>query len=265
MERKVERLAKAITEAISRWDTVECVTIGEHSETDALDPNFALVLDVYLRGSPPTVEERQHAFAQAVGQPGAFESAISRSKDRFFIDEIPIRVEYKNLEMIDDVIGRSKGADSQLVWVLKNSGTYIFYRIKNSRVLYEKSDWIDRARRDIGCLPEGFWDGLRLAFMAKMEHYLSDLGAASFNNDGYFYSVSLAGFLRYAAASLFMANRRLEPSNRYVNEQLRTLPKLPGDFPERWEALLRTDTDLSGNQRKYKLAELLALSIISLK
>jgi len=264
MKRKVEKLAKAITEAVSSWESVECVAVGENSESDVLDPNFALVIDVYLRGAPPTVEERQAAFAVAVGQPGAFESAVSRSKDRFFIDELPIRVEYKNVEMIDNVLERSKGPDSQLVWILKNSGTYMLYRLQNSKVFYKKSDWIDRARRDIESLPDDFWEGLREAFMAKMEHYLSDLGAASYNDDGYFYCVSLAGFIRYTAAALFIANRRLEPSNRFVSERLRELEHLPGDFLGRWETLLRSDMDISGKQ-KYKVAELIALSVISFK
>jgi hypothetical protein len=261
MKWKVERLAKAITDAVSSWSTVECVTVGEHSENDVLDPYFALVVDVYLRGAPPTVEERQAAFAAAVGQPGAFETAVSRSKDRFFIEGLPVRVEYKNVSMIDEVLSRSKGPDAQLVWVLKNSGTYMFYRISHSRVLYEKSDWIKSVRASIAELPDAFWDGLREAFLTKMEHYLSDLGAASFRDDPYFYSVSLAGFIRYTAAALFMANKELEPSHRYIDARLHELPSLPADFIGRWETLLRLDMEMSWTQ-KYKVAELIARSVI---
>jgi hypothetical protein len=206
MKRKVEQLANSITEAVSRWNSVECVTLGEHSESDILDPYFALVIDVYLRGSPPTAGERQAAYTASLGQPGAFESSVSRSKDRFFIDEIPVRVEYKNVDMLDYTINRSKGPDAESVWVLKNSGTYMFYRLLYSRILYKKSDWIDAVRREIAQLPPAFWEGLREACQSKMEHYLSDLGAASCLDDGFFYCVSLAGFVRYTAASLFMAN-----------------------------------------------------------
>jgi hypothetical protein len=263
MKKKVERIALSITQAISAWESVECVTLGEHSESDVNDPYFALVLDVYLRAAPPTVEERQAAFVGAVGQPGAFESSVSRSKDRFFINALPVRVEYKNIAAIDDVLARSKGPDSELVWVLKNSGTYVFYRLQSSRVLYQKSDWIDRVRKDIAQLPAPFWEGLREAFLSKMEHYLADLGAASFSDDGYFYSVSLAGFIRYAAAAVFMANKRLEPSHRYVSLRLSELPSLPDDFLGRWETLLRSDLDISANQ-KYEVAELIARSVIAL-
>ncbi len=263
MKRKVERLAQSITDIISAWDSVECVTLGEHSESDELDPYFALVVDVYLRAAPPGSEERQGAFAKAVGQPGAFESSASRSKDRFFIDGLPVRVEYKSVAMIDDVVARCKGPDSQIVWIFKNSGTYMFYRLINSRIMYSKTEWVQKVRRDLTELPESFWEGLAEACLAKMEHYLVDLGAASFSDDGYFYNVSLAGFIRYAAASLFTANKRFEPSHRYVSGQLRRLKSLPDNFVGRWETLLRSDLDISRNQ-KYEVAELIARSVLAL-
>jgi hypothetical protein len=264
MKRKVERIAQSITAAVTSWKEVECVALGEHSEADVLDPHFALVVDVYLHGSPPTVEERQAAFASALGQPGAFESSAVQSKDRFFIEGLPLRVEYKNVATIDDVIERSKGPDSTLVWIVKNSGTYMFYRLVSSRVLFQRSDWIKRARKDISNLPDAFWDGLRGAFTAKMEHYLADLGAASFGDDGYYYGVSLAGFTRYAAAALFMANRSLEPSHRFVSARLRELKILPDNFLGRWETLLRPESGISGAQ-KYEVAELIARSVLALE
>lgn len=257
-------MAQSLTEAISAWDSVECVTLGEHSESDVLDPYFALVIDAYLREVPPGPEERQAAFAAAVGQPGAFESSASRSKDRFFIDGLPVRVEYKNAAMIDDVIARCKGPDSQIVWIFKNSGTYMFYRLINSRILYRKSDWIVEVRKDLADLSPSFWSGLREAISSKMEHYLADLGAASYSDDGYFYNVSLAGFVRYAAAALFTENRRFEPSHRYVAAQLRTLKDIPDDFFGRWETLLRTDLEISKAQ-KYEVAELIARSVLAIR
>jgi hypothetical protein len=264
MNRKVEKIARSITGVVSAWEEVECVALGEHSEADVLDPHFALVIDVYLRGAPPSAQKRHAAFASVVGQPGAFETSKTQSKDRFFIDGLPLRVEYKSVAMIDDVLARSDGLDSTLVWVFKNSGTYMFYRLQNSRVLFAKSDWIKLMRKKLTSLPDAFWKGLRDAFTAKMEHYLADLGAASFGDDGYFYEVSLAGFIRYAAAVLFMANRRLEPSHRSVSAQLAELKRLPDNFIGRWETLLRFDSGISGAQ-KYEVAELIARSVLTLE
>jgi hypothetical protein len=262
MKRKVERIARSITGAISAWREVECVTLGEHSETDVLDPHFALVIDVYLRGEPPSAEERQVSFASVVGQPGAFETSAMMSKDRFFVEGLPLRVEYKSVPLIDDVIARSKAPDSTLVRMVKNSGTYMLYRLQNSRILFQKSDWIKEARHDIAHLPDDFWKNLHDAFIAKMEHCLADLGAASFGDDGYYYGVSMAGFTRYVAAALFMANRKLEPSHRYVSARLCELKRLPDNFIGRWETLLRSDGSISG-AKKYEVAELIARSVLA--
>jgi len=263
MKKKVERITGNLAALLASWDAVECVTLGEHSESDVLDPYFALVLDVYYQGTIPSGETRRAAFAKAAGgDPGAFESSTVQTKDRFFIDGLPIRVEYKAMQRIDEILER--GADIDVVWMLKNSGTYMFYRIVRSRVLFSRKGWIEATRKKLAGLPPTFWDALRDAFQAKMEHYLSDLGAAALNDDGFFYLESAAGFVRNAAAVLFMANRRFEPSHRLVNEQLRELKKVPDDFLGRWDTLLRSDINMSRAQ-KYEVAELIARSVLALR
>ncbi len=259
MRRKVERLANGLATVLSSWQTVECVTLGEHSEEDILDPYFALVVDVYHREAMPSPSERQDAFAKAFGDPGAFESAALQPKDRFFIEGLPVRVEYKSAASIDEFLDR--GTD--LVWILKNSGTYMFYRIQKGKVLFKRSDWIEKVRVRISAFPVEYWAALREAFTAKMEHYLSDLGAAALRDDGFFYLESSAGFARSAAATLFIINRRFEPSHRAFEEQVEKLHRLPDDFTGRWETLLRSDLDISRSQ-KYEVAQLIARSIIKL-
>ncbi len=259
MRLKVERLAEGLTKVISSWNSVECVALAEHSEDDTLDPYFALVLDVYHRGPIPGAGDRHGAFAAALGDLGAFESSAAQPKDRFFFEGLPVRVEYKDSAGVDEILDRGLG----LLWVLKNSGTYMFYRLERSRILYRRSPWIDEVRAALGRFPPEIWEGLREAFEAKMEHSLSDLGAAALIDDGYFYSVSFAGFLRYAAALLFIKNRRFEPSHRVIGAQLKELKQLPEDFEGRWETLLRSDSDMSRSQQ-YKIAELIAKSIFAL-
>jgi len=89
MRRKVERLANTLVSAIKRWEGVETVVLGEASEQEILDPYFALVVDVYYKGEIPESQERCQAF----GDPGAFETADVQKKDRFFLEELPVRVE----------------------------------------------------------------------------------------------------------------------------------------------------------------------------
>ena len=92
----------------------------------------------------------------------------------------------------------------------------------------------------------------------------SDLGAASLTGDPFFFHVSMAGFLRYLAAALFMANRRFEPSNRQIDVAVRTLPKLPDQFEARWTSLLRYDAG-STPERAFGIAQLLAGLLTHLK
>jgi hypothetical protein len=255
MRRQVESIALRLSKAISAWSSVECVCLCEQSEGDVLAPYFALVLDVYHRGEVPAAEERKKAF----GDPGAFESAEAQPKDRFFLEGLPVRVEYKSVERFDEFLKR----EADLVWILKDTGTYPFYRIVNSQVLYKKSAWIADMKVRLAGLPPSFWKSLREGCALKMEHYLADLGAAAMQDDGFFYIVSAAGFARYAAASLFCVNRSFEPSHRSIEENLRKLARLPSDFFGRWETFLRSDIEISREQ-KYKVAELIAKSIIAL-
>lgn len=259
MRRKVERLADGLAGVLSSWPMVECVTLGEHSEEDVLDPYFAIVVDVYHREAVPQARERQTSFAASLGDPGAFESSSINPKDRFFLEGLPVHVDYKSAGSIDEFLGR--GLD--LVWILKNSGTYMFYRLQKCRVLFQRNDWLDGVRRRIADLPSEYWGALYDAFIAKMEHYLADLGAAAIRDDGFFYLESSAGFARSAAAAIFMKNHRFEPSLRAFESQLERLPRLPDDFTGRWETLLRSDLDISRSQ-KYEVAQLIARSIIQL-
>jgi hypothetical protein len=256
MRPKVERIAEKLSTVLATWKSVECVSLCEQAEGDVLDPYFALVLDVYHRGPIPSAEERRAAF----GDPGAFESAQAQPKDRFFLEGLPIRIEYKRVEGFEEFIDR----ESELLWILKNSGTYMFYRVENAKVLFSRSAWIDGVRKRIHELPPSFWSDLRESFQLKMEHHLADLGASVLQDDGFFFLVSLAGFARYAAAVIFMINHRFEPSHRLIEMHLLDLPLLPEDFPGRWETLLRSDLEISREQR-YKVAELIAKSIVPLK
>ena len=135
MRPKVERIAEGLAKAIGAWGSVECVSLCEQAEGDVLDPYFALVLDVYHKGPIPDSDERRKAF----GDPGAFEWAQAQPKDRFFLEGLPIRIEYKRVESFEEFVDR----ESELLWILKNSGTYMFYRIEKGRILFSRSGWIE--------------------------------------------------------------------------------------------------------------------------
>ncbi|MGB4571803.1 MAG: DUF4037 domain-containing protein [Rectinemataceae bacterium] len=255
MKYKVETVCAFLTDAVSAWKNVECIAIDQRSDVHADDPYFALVIDVYHRGAIPHADRRRKAF----GDPGAFETATGRSKDRFFLSSIPVRIEYKSVRRMDAMLDHPMDH----IKLLKNSGTYPLYRLMTSRILFGSSGWILHVREKLGSFPEGAWEALRYSFSSKMEHYLEDMGAALVSGDPYFRLVSEAGFIHYTAATLFMANRRFEPSHREIDAVLRALPKLPDDFLGPWETFLRDDTDSTPSRRR-ELAELMARSVLSL-
>lgn len=255
MTYKVESLTNFLKETISGWKDVECITSDPRSEAFAFDPYFALVIDVYHKGPIPAIESRRASF----GDPGAFETAASGTKDRFFLEEIPIRVEYKDVRSMEMLVHEP----IQHLRLLKNSGTYPFYRLEQNRVIFDASGWVDRMRSALTTFPEAAWQALYESFASKMEHYLSDMGAASFSDDKYFLLLSESGFLRYAAASILMINRKFEPSHRDIEEALRASGRLPEGFWASWNTLLQKEREVPA-QKRFEIARLLAGAIFSL-
>jgi hypothetical protein len=255
MRRKVEQLARKIADALSADERIECVTLGEAAESDVLDPYFSLILDVHFRTRIPSPAER----ASLYGDPADLETLSGVSKDRFFVDSIPVHVNYVSV----DAIKKFMGGDEAYAMILLESGTHQLYRLQNGQVLFSRSTWLAEARSCLSSLGDPFWSGLRSAYGAKAEHFLSDLGAAALRSDSYFYQVSLAEFMRHCVSMLFALNRQFEPSHRFISSRIRELPLLPENFISRWDTLLRQEEALTP-ARKYEVAKILAMSLLQL-
>ena len=253
MKGKPKLIAEKIAGIVKEWPCVDSVLAGPLISEDFFDPYYFLSLDVYISGALPDVEERKKYFGFGV----AFESSQSKGKDRLLVDEIPVRIEYKTVSRISDLIDGKEG----FLATMRDSGTFVFYRISASGILYSRSDWIERMRAKLSNMPEPFWNTLRQSFQSRMEHSLSDLGASSMRDDGLFFSISFATFLQSVCSVLFAINKRFEPSFRLLSEEVRDLPVLPESFAGRFESLVRSDFTPS---RKYEIAQLLARSILSL-
>jgi len=256
MKRKTEELAAFLIDTISRWSGVDCICVDLRSQNDELDPHYALVFDAYYRHGIPSAEKREQLFKN----PGAFESAPGGMKDRFFLDEIPIRVEYKYIPIVQDMVERPL----HHIKLLKNTGTYPLYRLLKFPLVFSRSDWIDRMRAQLNSFPEEAWKGLFDSFSAKMEHYLSDFGAAAVSENQFFRLMSRAGFLRFAGASIFMFNHAFEPSHAEYEAQLKDLTNLPANLASLWDAISGERNDLT-EFRKFELARLLAREIFELQ
>lgn len=259
MKRKTKMLADRFVETISSWPAVECIALNEAALSDTLDPYFALILDVYHAGDVLSPAQRRAAYGDDVA---AFETSALQNKDRFLVGGLPVRIEFKAIEKIEEIVNIADTRTDQL-WLIKDSGTYMFYRLARGEVLFRRSDWIDRIRVRLSKLGNEFWRQMRDAHQSKMEHFLSDLGAALIQGDDFHYLISAAGFIKNACVVLFCVNCRFEPSHRGFYEQVKELEVLPAEFIARFESFLRNDAEMTV-ERKYSLAQLIARSVLSL-
>jgi hypothetical protein len=238
---------------------VECITLNEAAMSDTLDPYFALILDIFYSAPIPPAEERCHFYGDDVA---AFESSGQNEKDRFLIGDIPLRLEYKKTGKIDEFVNIAcKNHES--LWFIKDSGTYGFYRLMNCEIIFSRSNWIHEIRSRLDKIDDYFWKEMRSAVQSKMEHFLSDLGAACFQGDKFHYLIASAGFIKNACLTLFCINKRFEPSHRAYFKQVCELPVLPESFYAEFQTFLETNSTADLDSRFY-LAKLIAQKIIKL-
>lgn len=259
MKYKTRVLVERFTAILSQWPGVECVTLNEAALPDTLDPYFALIFDVFCSGPIPGADERCHIYGDDTA---VFESSGNAGKDRFLIGDIPVRLEYKLIEKIEELVAI---ADTRVdsLWLIKDSGTYGFYRLANGEIVFSRSNWIHEIRGRLVNIPDAFWVHMRDAAQSKMEHFLSDLGAASFQGDKFHYMIASAGFIKSACLVLFCINRRFEPSHRAYYRQVLKLPKLPAEFPGQLDTFLDIEPG-DTMKRNFKLAMLMAQAIVVL-
>lgn len=253
MKRKVKQLLDNLVEEISRWETVDTITVAETAEEDILSPYFFLSIDIFYRRSIPSPEERRRSF----NDPSLFESSYFGSKDRFLLHDIPVRLEYKSIERIEDLLHRKEGVH----FGSRESGTYLFYRLLNNRVLFHRSPWLNKVLTQVKALPDEFWIPLKEAYWSNLEHQLGDLGAAVVAEDEFFFVRSLSGYLNTLCSLLFVLNKAFEPSGRRMQEQLQKLSWLPENFRGRFASLITEDSEFTP-ERKLEVAQLLARSLI---
>jgi hypothetical protein len=259
MKYKTKVLVDRFVKTLSGWPGVECVSLNEAALPDTLDAYFALILDVFCSGKIPGPEERCGFYGEDVV---VFETANKSSKDRFLIGDVPVRIEYKSTAKIEELVDIAASKWDQL-WLIKDSGTYGYYRLNHGEILFARTNWIKAIRERLLNLDPAFWRAMRDANQSKMEHYLSDLGAALVQGDNFHYLISSAGFIKSACLTLFCINRRFEPSHRAYDKHVHGLGILPESFLTQFETFLNNEEGLT-MERKYSLAQLMARGIIAL-
>ncbi|WP_037572685.1 DUF4037 domain-containing protein [Spirochaeta cellobiosiphila] len=255
MRSEAQSLAKDIAQTLIGWDSVYVVTLAGLNELDPFDPYFYLALDVYYQGFLPVKDERRRMFPQS----GAFESSVGKEKDRFVVDDLPVRIEYKEINTINQLLDEAEIPPYEL----KSDSTYVLFRLCNAQIIEEKRDWLERARSRVALLNDEFWWHRKRYHITRMENALNDFSAAVLKGDRLFTQLSLSKFLTHGMGSLFAINRQFEPAPRQLDSLGSQLAILPEGYEGRLEALLRKEGDLDP-ERKREVAELFAKSIISL-
>jgi len=259
MKYKTRVLVERFAEILSAWPGVECVILNEAAMPDMLDPYFALIFDVFFSSPVPDMQQRCEMFGSDVV---AFESSGLNEKDRFLLGDIPVRLEYKPTNKAEELVSIAD-RETHSLWLIKHSGTYGFYRLASGEIVFSRTGWIDGIRKRLEGLPDLFWMEMRMAAQSKMEHFLADLGAASFQGDEFHYLVASAGFIKTACLALFCINRRFEPSHRAYNKQVIELPILPERFSAQLENFF-TGGPGATMDRRLSLAKLIARGIVGL-
>ena len=248
---RVEEAVQKVVKTLSSWDCTEAITLMEHQD-DIYDPYFFLSLDVYTRDQLPGEADRRQSFQYT----GAFEPGTLGRKDRFILDDLPFRLEYKSSSRFSEII---RHLDSPTGFI-RDNGSYQLYRLVNANVLYQKTSWLEDLRKACLNFSQDFWQKLRAENQAKMEHYLNDLGAAAMREDQLFFTISASGFLKSLCGTLYAINRSLEPSARFLSRDVKGLSIVPDTFEGTLDSFLREQS----LHRRKEIAELLALRVIHL-
>ena len=254
MKEKVRRVVDEIVRVLSDWDGIQAVVLQHFVEKDIYDPNFSITLDVFKNLDIPGKEIREAAFKGAL----YFESSREKIKDRFILEDLPVRISYKDSKRVDAVLAATDGEG----WLSMERGTYLFHRIATGTVAWSAGNWVTGVLQKLDNLPDSFWTQWIDSCNIRIDHYLGDLGAASLKGDAFYFNLSLAGFMKSIAEALFAINHVFEPGPRDFTASLALLEILPEGFKANWESLLRDDAELPSD-RKREIAELLARGVFS--
>jgi hypothetical protein len=255
MVQKINHLVETILQGFTAGPEVECIQrIPYHGGGLPDSPLFCLKLDIFFQEAIPAFPGRLSALP-----PLQFlETSLSKEKDRFFLEKVPIHLDYKEVNRIDEeLVGLGK-PDSPL----RHETTYGLFRLYHGIPLFVKTDWIRSVKTRLETLPEGFWRFHRQNLAGRLEHLLSDMAAAVFNRDGLFFQIGLARYLATLSELLFAVNRQFLCPAEELKFQIDGLQSLPAGFTGYFDSLLRDDASFD-RERRLTLARRLAESVLA--
>ena len=255
MER-VKRIIQSVVDTVTTWEGVEAITSMEFLAEETFDSYFFISIDIYYSKELPDFEHRRQFFPEAI----AFESSRAHFKDRFLLNDIPVRLEYKKMATYRDMMENYTEYERQY----RSSGTYGLYRINHANIHFDPDGKFKSLQKLIRSPKNEYWRFLYNIFRGTSVHFLGDLSSAALQDDHYFFLFSSSGFLHNFIRLLFTINKRYECSGRQVYRDVFTLNILPENFVGRFETFLRSDGGIS-LEKKAEVAELLTTSVIGME
>lgn len=254
MTPKIQEAVNKLTRVFKGWTEVVAVAVNRYGD-DRFDPYFSLSFDVYTSKEVRDLTTRELSF----GDVGAFESALLTHKDRFIMDDLPVRIEYKQTGRFDELVSAAMAGECRL----RDTGTYAFRRVMDAEQVFSRGSWLETLRASLSDLPERFWGELRGAQQASAEHLYADLSAAAMREDAFYYQISSGRFLLTLCSLLFAINRAFEPSPRALREEVVELERIPDSLPANLENFVAVPSSYTLEQRA-ELAELMITAVLSL-
>lgn len=256
MIQKINHLVETVLQGLASASDIECVQrIPYHGGGLPSSPLFCLKLDVFFRGPVPAYPDRLKAFP-----PLQFiETSLAREKDRFFLEQVPIHLDYKEVDRIDEEL-RTLGVSGA---ALRHETTYGLFRLYHGIPVHTKTAWIREVKNKLDTLPDGFWTFQRQNLAGRLEHLLSDMAAAIFNRDGLFFQIGMARYLETLGELLFAINRQFLCPPEELKFQIDGLEVLPAGFTGFFDSLLREDSGFD-RERRLALARHLAEGTLAL-
>lgn len=256
MIQKINQLVERILKDVASGPEVECVQrIPYHGGGMLESPLFCLKLDVFFRGDIPAFPQRLAGLQDLQ----YLETSLSREKDRFFLDKVPIHLDYKTVGRIDaELAALTDPAEG-----LRQETTYGLFRLFHGIPVHTKTAWIREVKSRLESLPEEFWSFQRRNLAGRLEHLISDMAAAVFNRDGLFFQVAQSRFLETLAEILFAINRQFLCPPEELKFQIDGLEILPAGFTGWFDSLLREDSGFD-RERRLSLARHLTEGVLAL-
>ena len=255
MIQKINQLVETILQSLAGSPEVECVQRIPYLAGMPSSPLFCLKLDLFFRSAIPAFPDRLKSL------PGLqfVETSLSREKDRFFLHQMPIHLDYKLVSRVDAELTELDVPDSPL----RQETTYGLFRLYHGIPVHAKTPWIRGVKAKLETLPDEFWTFQKTNLASRLEHLISDMAAAHFNRDGLFFQIAQARFLETLAELLFALNRQFLGPPEELKFQIEGLEVLPAGFTGYFDTLLREDSGID-RERRVSLARHLAEGVMGI-